>query len=56
MCPGVKAFWELLFWHLIKLWGQIWVILLPGNQASWRGENLSLWDGAEVVSWVYPLL
>lgn len=22
MCLGVKAFWELLFWHLIKLWGK----------------------------------
>lgn len=23
MSPGTKAFWELLFWHLIKLWARM---------------------------------
>lgn len=51
MCPGVKAFWELLFWHLIKLWGKYGsssspAIRLPGGvRICLSGTGLRLCPG-----------
>lgn len=58
ICPGIKAFWELLFLYLLKLWsrdGSSSPSPPPQSEVSWKCENLFLSDGVKSVSWVHPL-